>query len=159
MTARALAALAVLAALVVVTPASAKEDVVARVSTPISREAVPGSKVNVVWTLTAVDGEGSRPFGASAVFIRLFGPGASQSKRVYGAEVALGRFRAMVRIPRGGVRRVAIGLMGERCDAEGCRLSPILFRVVGSPISGPHLLLVGAPPATIGTPAASTIDP
>jgi hypothetical protein len=134
MTARALTALGVLAALVVVTPASGKEGVVARVLTPISRDAAPGSKVNVVWTLAEVDGEGSRPFGGSAVFIRLFGPGGSHSKRVYGAEVASGRFRATVRIPRGGVRRVAIGLMGERCDAEGCRPSPILFRVVGSPL-------------------------
>ena len=30
--------------------------------------------------------------------------------------------------------RVAIGLLGEGCDAEGCRPSPILFRVAGSPI-------------------------
>jgi hypothetical protein len=132
MTAKALAVLVALVALVVVAQASAKDDVVARVLTPISHDAAPGSKVNVVWTLTAVDGEESSPFGGTAVFIRLFGPAGSHSKRVYGAEIESGRFRATVRIPRGGVRRVAIGLMGERCDAEGCRPSPILFRLVGS---------------------------
>jgi len=124
----------VMAGLAFVATASAKENVIAQVLTPISRDAAPGSKVNVVWTLTEVDGEQSRPFGGSAVFIRLFGPGGSHSKRVYGTELASGRFRATVRIPRGGLRRVAIGLMGEGCDAEGCRPSPVLFRVVGSPI-------------------------
>jgi hypothetical protein len=104
------------------------------VLTPISRDAAPGSKVNVVWTLTSLDGEESRPFGGSAVFMRLFGPGGTHSKRVYGAEIASGKFRATRRIPRGGVRRVAIGLMGEACDSEGCRPSPILFPVVGSPL-------------------------
>jgi hypothetical protein len=132
MTSKALAVLVLLAALAVVATASAKEGVVAQVLTPISRDAAPGSKVNVVWTLTEVAGEESHPFGGSAVFIRLFGPGGSHTKRVYGAELASGRFRATLRIPRGGVRRVAIGLMGERCDAAGCRPSPILFRVVGS---------------------------
>jgi hypothetical protein len=112
--------------------ASAKEGVVARVLTPIARDAAPGSKVNVVWAVTEGEGEESRPFGGSAVFIRLFGPAGSHSKRICGAEVASGRFRATLRIPRGGVRRVSIGLMGEACDAEGCRPSPILFRIAGS---------------------------
>jgi hypothetical protein len=134
MNVRALAVLAVLAALVVVAQASAKEGVVAEVLTPISRDAVPGTKVNVVWTLTSIEAEDPRPFSADGVFIRVFGPAGSHTKRVYASQVASGRFRATVRIPRGGVRRVAIGLMGERCDAEGCRPSPILFRVVGSAI-------------------------
>jgi len=129
MNARALALLVVLTALVVVTQASAKEGIVAQVVTPISRDAAPGTKVNVVWTLTSVEEEDPRPFSADGVFIRLFGPAGSHTKRVYATQIASGRFRATLRIPRGGVRRVAIGLMGERCDAEGCRPSPILFRV------------------------------
>ena len=129
MNARALALLVVLTALVVVTQASAKEGIVAQVVTPISRDAAPGTKVNVVWTLTSVEEEDPRPFSADGVFIRLFGPAGSHTKRVYATQIASGRFRATLRIPRGGVRRIAIGLMGERCDAEGCRPSPILFRV------------------------------
>ena len=134
MNARALAVLVVLAALVAVAQASAKEGVVAQVLTPISRDAAPGTKINVVWTLTSVEGEDPRPFNADGVFIRLFGPSGSHTSRVYARSVASGRFRATLRIPRGGVRRVAIGLMGEACDAEGCRPSPILFRIVGSPL-------------------------
>jgi len=134
MSARALAVLVVPSVLVVVATASAKENVVAHVLTPITRDAAPGSKVNVVWTLTSREGEESRPFGGTTVFIRLFGASGAHSKRVYGAEIDSGRFRATVRIPRGGVRRVAIGLMGEACDTEGCRPSPILFRIAGSPL-------------------------
>jgi len=134
MNVRALAVLAVLAALVVVAQASAKEGIVAEVLTPISRDAAPGTTVNVVWTLTSIEEEDPRPFSADGVFIRLFGASGGHSKRVYGAEIDSGRFRATVRIPRGGVRRVAIGLMGEACDTEGCRPSPILFRIAGSPL-------------------------
>jgi len=87
--------------------------------------------VKVVWTLTSVH-EGKRvPFGGSAVFIRLFGTGRARTPRAFGAEVAPGRFRASLRIPLGGVRRVVIGLMGERCDVSGCRASPLVFRIVG----------------------------
>jgi hypothetical protein len=134
MNGRALAVLVALAALVVVAQASAKEGIVAEVLTPISRDAAPGTKVNVVWTLTSVEDEDPRPFSADGVFIRLFGPAGSHTKRVYATQVASGRFRATLRIPRGRVRRVAIGLMGEGCDAGGCRPSPILFRIAGSPL-------------------------
>jgi hypothetical protein len=129
MNARALALLVVLTALVVATQASAKEGIVAQVVTPISRDAAPGTKVNVVWTLMSVEDEDPHPFSADGVFIRLFGPAGSHTKRVYATQIASGRFRATLRIPRGGVRRIAIGLMGERCDAEGCGPSPILFRI------------------------------
>jgi hypothetical protein len=134
MNARAIALLVVLAALVTAAQASAKEGIVAQVVTPISRDAAPGTKVNVVWTLTSVEEEDPRPFSADGVFIRLFGPAGSHTKRVHATQIASGRFRATLRIPRGGVRRVAIGLMGEACDTEGCRPSPILFRIDGSPL-------------------------
>jgi hypothetical protein len=115
---------------VAATPSAAKEGVQARFVTPVPREAAPGTRT-VVWTLTSVD-EGQRvPFGASAVFIRLFGPDDARTPRAFGAETAPGRFRASPRVPRGGVTRVVVGLMGTRCDASGCRPSPLLFPIVG----------------------------
>lgn len=131
---RALAALVLVVGLAVVaaTPSAAKEGVQARILTPISSDAAPGSKVFVVWTLTSTDQGRRVPFGASGVFIRLFGPGDARTPRAFASEVEPGRFRARVRIPRGGVRRVVIGLMGTRCDSNGCRPSPVLFRIVGS---------------------------
>jgi hypothetical protein len=127
----AIALLAATSLAVAAASADAKEGVEARILTPIAREAAPGTRVTVVWTLASVD-EGRRiPFGASAVFIRLFGPGGARTPRAFGAEVAHGRFRASPRIPRGGVTRVVIGLMGTACDANGCRPSPALFPIAG----------------------------
>lgn len=114
-------------------PAASKEGVVARVLTPIPRDARPGARLKVVWTLSYVDGGKRRPFGAGRVFIRLFGPGGSRSRRVYATELERGRYRARVTVPRGGVRRVAIGLMGMRC-AGSCRPDPVLFRIADDPL-------------------------
>jgi hypothetical protein len=120
--------------------AKAKEGVFARVLTPIDRDAAPGTTVTVVWTLYYVD-EGKRhPFGGEDVFIRFFGAVDSRSKRVYAAPIREGRYRATVTVPRGGVRRVVIGLMGTACgpDASGnqrCRPSPMFFRIAGDPFA------------------------
>ena len=110
---------------------SAKEGVQARVVTPIPREAAPGTRVTVVWTLSSVDEGKRRPFGASGIFIRLFGPGDARTPRAFATELGPGRYRARPRIPRGGVKRVVFGLMGTACDANGCRPSPAVFRIVG----------------------------
>jgi hypothetical protein len=115
------------------TAAAAKEGVVARVLTPIARDTRPGTAITIVWTLSYVDETGTRrPFGSAAIFVRLLGPGDSRSPRVYGAEVRRGRFRATVRVPRGGVRKLEIGLMGTRCAAR-CRSAPMHFPIVGDP--------------------------
>jgi hypothetical protein len=118
-------------AAVTATPSAAKEGVQARLVTPIPRDALPGTRVVVVWTLASVDDGERILFGASGVFIRLFGPGTARTARAYGTELVPGRFRAGARIPAGGVRRLVIGLMGTGCDANGCRPSPHLFRIVG----------------------------
>jgi hypothetical protein len=102
--------------------------------TPISRDADPGSKITIVWTLTYLEAGERRPFGGGWIFIRLLGPDGSRSARTYAANPAPGRFRATVKVPRGGVRRAEFGIMGMVCDARGrpgCHPSPKLFPVVG----------------------------
>lgn len=133
MSLRALVAGAMLAALFALpAPAGAKDDVVARVLTPISREAAPGSKVRIVWTLTVVEAGKRRPFRAGYVFVRLVGPNGARTPLAYGVEAGPGgRYRASVMVPRGGARRLEIGIMGTVCDAKGCRPSPKLFPLVG----------------------------
>jgi hypothetical protein len=113
--------------------AGAKEGVVARVLTPISREAEPGSRVSVVWTLTYLEAGKRRPFGGGYVFVRLVRPGGTRTPLAYGVEARQrGRYRARVTIPRGGVSRVEIGIMGSACRRDGsCRPSPKLFPIVG----------------------------
>ncbi len=120
-----------LAALLVAASAQAKEGVVARVLTPIDRDAAPGTRVTVGWTLTLVENGKRRPFGGGYAFVRLVGRDGSSSPRVYGVNPAPGRYRAAVRVPRGGISRVVIGIMGSRCDAAGCRPAPKRFPIVG----------------------------
>lgn len=127
----ALAALVFVAMAVLALPVSAKEGVVARVLTPIERDVTTGTKVVVVWRLYHVEDGKRISFNAGAVFIRLFGPDDARSRRVYASQVEPGRYRARVGVPRGGVRRIVIGLMGTMCDQNGCRPSPRLFPIVG----------------------------
>jgi hypothetical protein len=129
-----LALVAVTVPAVDTTAAPAKEGVVAHVLTPISRSAEPRTKVRVAWTLYHVDAGRRVPFNASGVFIRLYGPAGSHSARVYATQPELGRYRAAVTVPRGGVRRVVIGLMGTSCGPDGCRPSPAIFGIVGQPL-------------------------
>jgi hypothetical protein len=121
----------VVGAALLATPVSAKEGVVARVLTPIARDAEPGSRVRIVWTLTFLH-EGERhPFGGGEIFVRLVGPDGSKSRRLPAEPTLPGRFRATVRVPRGGVARVGFGIMGTACSAEGCRSAPKHFPIVG----------------------------
>jgi hypothetical protein len=126
--------LAVVALAALAGQASAKEGVVARVLTAIDPDATPGTDVTVVWTLTYVEDGRRHPFGGGYVLIRLFGPGDFRSRRVPATPVRMGRYRATVIVPRGGIRRIVTGLMGTRCDASGCRPSPMVFRIAGDPL-------------------------
>jgi hypothetical protein len=126
------AAAALLVVTLALTPAAAaKERVVARLATPIVRDAVPGSRVTVTWTLTAVEDGKRRPYGAGYAFVRLVAADGTHSPRVYGTNPARGRYRALVTVPRGGVERVQIGVMGRACGATGCRPAPRHFPLVG----------------------------
>lgn len=113
--------------LALVAPASAKEGVVAKVRVPVSRDAAPGTKVKMVWELTVVESGRARPFGANGVFLRLVGRGGSRSPRAYAVQFEPGWYRASARVPRGGVRRVVIGLMGWNDDGP----APVSFPVIG----------------------------
>ena len=124
---------AAVAVAVVASPASGKGRVVARVLTPIPRDTLPGTRLRVVWTLSLVNAGPRQPVNAEGVFIRLVGRDGALSPRVYAFQPTLGRYRATVTVPRGGVRRVVIGLMGTACDPAGCRPSPALFPIAGDP--------------------------
>jgi len=86
-----------------------------------------------VWTLSLVEAGPRQPVNAEGVFIRLFGTDGARSPRVYALQPTPGRYRATVTVPRGGVRRVVVGLMGTACDSAGCRPFAALFPVTGDP--------------------------
>ena len=133
MSSRALGLAAVLAVVLgLPAPAEAKGEVVVRVLTPISRDVTPGTKVSVVWTLTVVEAGKRRAYRAGYVFIRLVGLNGARTPLAYGVEAGpAGRYRARVRVPPGGVRRVEIGVMGTVCGGDVCRPGPRLFRIAG----------------------------
>lgn len=108
-------------------PGAAKEGIVAKVQVPIPRAAEPGSRVTMVWTLTFVESGKARPFGAEEVFMRLFGPDGSRSRRAYATRLDEGHYRATARVPRGGVDRVVVGQM----DWNDRGLAPVRFPVIG----------------------------
>ena len=107
--------------------AAAKDGVVAKVERPIARDAEPGARVTAVWRLTSVERGKARRFSAEGVFMRLFGRDGSRSVRVYATQLEPGRYRATARVPRGGVHRVVIGLMGWNDRGP----APVTFPVIG----------------------------
>lgn len=113
--------------LVGATPAAAKDGVVAKVERPVARDAEPGTRVTIVWRLTSVESGKARRFSAEGVFLRLFGRDGSRSVRAYATQFEPGRYRATARVPRGGVDRVVIGLMGWNDHGP----APVTFPVIG----------------------------
>jgi hypothetical protein len=115
-------------ALVAASSATAKDGVVARIVDVSPARVTPGTRLTVVWTLSSTEDGRRRAFNAGGVFIRLLGPGGRRSARVYAAQWPIGRYRATVRVPPGGVRKVEIGLMGWNDFGP----APALFPVVGA---------------------------
>jgi len=109
--------------------APAKEGVVAHLENPAMLRAPAGKTVSLVWTLRA----GKQPFGASAIYVRLRGRiGTTTSADA--AELAPGRYRARVVIPRGGARSIVIGLRGWVSDARGTRRADMFFPIDNDPL-------------------------
>jgi hypothetical protein len=116
----------VLAVLACVAQAAAKERVLAHLANPQVLQAPQGRSIALVWTLRA----GPEPFSARGVYVRLRGLTTSTA---LGKELAPGRFRARLPIPRGGVRSIVIGLVGWRTDSRGSRRSDWRFPIDNDP--------------------------
>jgi hypothetical protein len=123
----ALVLVALLVGVAAAAPVAAKEGVVAKVRVPVSRAAEAGTEATMVWELTAVESGRAQPFDADGIFLRLFGPAGSRTPRAYAERLDAGRYRATARVPRGGVRRVVIGLMGWNDHGS----APVRFPVIG----------------------------
>lgn len=122
-------ALVILAALLVAAPAaSAKEDVRAHLVSTLPEGAKAGTTITVKWRLYTRDGEG---FDAAELFVRLRGRG--DVTRAYG-EGDDGRYRARVKVPRGGLRGIRFGLMGYRSYPGGeMEPAPVYFPLDNDP--------------------------
>ena len=120
---------ALLASLVVAFPAAAKDGVVAHLENPAVVQKPAGTMVSVVWTLRS----GTRPFGASRVYVRLRGR-AGKTTSAFATELSSGRFRARLGIPAGGTRSVVIGLEGWDVGANGTTRADEVFPIANDPL-------------------------
>jgi hypothetical protein len=130
--------LAAAAGAIVTGAASAKDaGTTATISAPAACAAA-GTTMTVVFSIATADGT---PFGASGVFVRLRrGGGRPAVERPAAASAgAPGRYRARFRVPRGGLRRIDVGLRGTTTLADGTvRPAPVLFRTTGDPCRAPR---------------------
>jgi hypothetical protein len=130
----ALACFAVAAvALVVALPAASKDGVKATLTTRVPVAASAGTMLRVSWTLNYRDEHGRRhPFGGGGIFVRLL------SYTHAGAQTALargttGRYVATVRVPKGGMRGIQIGMPSWSSGPKGTHRADWLFPITNNP--------------------------
>jgi hypothetical protein len=112
------------AALALAAGAAAKDGVVAHLENPVALSYPPGAKITLVWTLRA----GKKPFSAGGIYVRLNGGRENLS-----TEIATGRFRARLTIPRGGVRSIVIAVPGWASTPTGTHRADWRLPIVNDP--------------------------
>jgi hypothetical protein len=127
--ARLLAVLVVLGT-VLAMPAAAKRGVRAKLDHPIQLNAPAGKTVRVAWHL--ID-ENGRPFGASGIYLRVSRCGR-KPLRVAAATRRHGHYVARVRMPKGGIRKLLVGLEGWRITRSGRRTRADVFFQFNPPL-------------------------
>src|SRR5688500_14199617 len=105
-------------------PATAKEGVRAELDEPVRRGTPPGQTITVAWP--RVDQEG-RAFGASGISL----PVARCGRRgltVPATERSRGGYSARVKVPKGGIRRLRVGLRGWRITGDRKERADVFFQ-------------------------------
>jgi len=113
--------------------ALAKEGAAVTLAQPISRDAPPGSTLEVTFTVTIDTDTGPSPVYGSPVFVRLIAPDGTATEG-FGTEKAQasGTYTAEVVVPAGGIKSAEFGMRGESIDANGnAARSDELFEVHG----------------------------
>jgi hypothetical protein len=116
--------------------ASGKENVKARLLTPLRLDAAPGDRITVAWALAGTDEQGRRqPFNAIGVFVRLLSASGGRSTIGFATPDAhpQGRYDAQVAVPKGGIGGVQIGLRGS---SDGSA-SDVVFPLENDPLAAP----------------------
>jgi hypothetical protein len=106
----ALLLLLLMAAALVATPAAAKDGVRAKLDEPVLLGTAPGKTITVAWHL--LDRK-ERPFGASGIYLRVSRCGR-RPLTVRASEHGRGGYSARVKVPKGGIRKLLVGLQGWR---------------------------------------------
>ena len=105
-------------------PAAAKDGVRAELDEPVRLATPPGETIKVAWHL--VDGEG-RAFGASGIYLRVTRCGGRSPMTVPASERSRGGYSARVKVPKGGIRRLRVGLKGWRIIGDRKERADVFF--------------------------------
>ena len=106
-------------------PAQAKEGVRAKLLAPVDMEARAGTVLRVRFKL--VDGRG-HAFGASGIYLRVSRCGRGPLRIAAKPGSVNGRFSARVRVPRGGMRKLMVGLEGIRIVGDRQTRADMFFQ-------------------------------
>jgi hypothetical protein len=90
-----------------------KDNVTARLLTPLRLDAAAGEQFTVAWVLAGTDEHGQRqPFNAIGIFVRLRSASGGRPTVGFATPVAhpQGRYDAQVAVPEGGIGGIQIGL-------------------------------------------------
>jgi hypothetical protein len=116
-------------------PPVARNWVHATLTSPVPIHAQAGTRIRLTWTLSAPDQPGrNQPFDATYIFARLLGShgAAIQTARAHGSH---GRYNATLTVPKGGIHRIQIGIMGWSDGPHGRHPAPNLFPISNNPLS------------------------
>jgi hypothetical protein len=108
------------ATLVATLPAAGKDGVRATLTTRVPLDAPAGAQLRVAWTLASRDGH---PFGGGGIFVRLLSESHAGAQTTYVR--CSGHCSARVRVPKGGIRDIQIGIRGYTTTGAGDLLFPI----------------------------------
>jgi hypothetical protein len=117
--------------------ASAKGRFVATLTTPIPTHAKPGAKLKVAWTVTRPGPNGPIAFDATDVFVRLRGPAGADTREAFATFKPHpdGAYSATVKVPRGGITKIEIGVAGTRTYSNGkSERADLLFPITNAPV-------------------------
>jgi hypothetical protein len=87
--------------------ASAKDGVRAKLDRPVRLDTASGKRIQVAWHLFDRHGDS---FGAGGIYLRVWSCGRRLT-RIRAAQVGDG-YEVRLRVPRGGIRRLSVGLEG-----------------------------------------------
>jgi hypothetical protein len=113
-----------------------KDNVTARLLTPLRLDAAAGEQLTVAWVLAGTDEHGQhQPFNAIGIFVRL--RSASGGRPTVGLATPdahpQGRYDAQVAVPEGGIGGIQIGLG----DAGNVGVGETLFPLENDPFAAP----------------------
>jgi hypothetical protein len=114
--------------------ASGKEGARARLLTALPLHAEAGTQITVKWTVQVRANGKLIPFRANGMFVRLIGKGSVKTAftQQFGPP-----YRGRIRVPRGGIRGIRLGLMGYSTTGTTTRAAPEFFPIVNSPFTNP----------------------